>query len=81
MVEGRDSPARVEVTTGRSTRRIVIPSGYNLLENCEEVAADMTLLCAGAEGEALAEISDRGLSRRVAGASLQVTSAFFPLKS
>lgn len=29
----RGSPFRVETTTGRSTRHIVIPSGYKLLEN------------------------------------------------
>lgn len=63
---------QVEMVAGQSTHRIVILSHYNLLENCEEAAANMTFLCAGAESEALAETSDRDLARGVAGAALQV---------
>lgn len=38
----------------------------------------MTLFCM-AEGETLAEVSDKGLSRWVAGAALQENWTFFPI--
>lgn len=69
-------PARVGMTAGRSNCRIMIPGGYNLLENSKQAAADMTLLCAAAEREMLKGVSDRDLSRRVAGATLQVVFNF-----
>lgn len=62
--------AYVGMTAGRSNRRIMIPGGYNLIESSEQAAAHMTLLCADAEREMLKGVSERDLSRRVAGAAL-----------
>lgn len=74
--EATGDSARVEMRAGRSTRRIVIPGGYNLLEDSKQAAADMTLLCAAAEHDTLKGVGNRDLSRRFAGAALQVAFSF-----
>lgn len=66
----------VEMTTDGSDRRIKILGAYNLLQNSEQGASDLALLCAAPESETLSTVTDAELSRRVAGMALQVFSHF-----
>lgn len=64
---------RVEVRTDCSSRSIIIPLDYDLLEDMVSMVPSFTPLCSAAENRTLQALKDSGLSLGISGMALRVS--------